>query len=275
MKILVLANRDLAACSALNRLWPTLLAGHDVQLVLSSRVGRDGEDKPYGLRQLACVEQQYFNDFIFPLADSLPPEQCGPWLSFRALARQTGKPVLVMNRINEGDDYQQFAELAPDLVISIRYGVILKQAVLAVPRHGVINLHSGQLPGYRGVMASFWAMLNGEQELGTTLHFIDDDGIDTGRILAMTRLPIQAAKSYLWHVLALYEEGCRSILDAVTKIAGGEELRTRPQEGSGGYYSFPSEADLVEFQRRGFRLFDAEDLLRFSQQFVKSPPLAN
>ena len=271
MKIVVLANRDLAACSALNRLWPVLLEDHELQLILSSRVGRGDDNRPQALRQLACIEQQYFNDFVFPLAESLPAERRGPWLGFSQLAKQTGKPLLVLNRINEGDDYQRFEASAPDLVVSIRYGVILRQPLLDIPRHGVINLHSGLLPDYRGVMASFWAMLNGEKELGTTLHYIEDDTVDTGRTLASTRLAVQPEKSYLWHVMALYEEGCRKILAAVSEIAAGGKPETKPQQGAGGYYTFPALEQVERFQQRGLRLFDVEDLIQLSQKFIVTP----
>jgi methionyl-tRNA formyltransferase len=45
-------------------------------------------------------------------------------------------------------------------------------------------------------MASFWALLNNESEIGTTLHFIEDSSIDTGSIVASTRLAVQRERSY-------------------------------------------------------------------------------
>jgi methionyl-tRNA formyltransferase len=68
----------------------------------------------------------------------------------------------------------------------------------------VINLHSGLLPNYRGVMATFWTLLNGDKQLVTSLHFIDDSTIDTGGIIANSTLLVQQDESYLWHVLSLY-----------------------------------------------------------------------
>ena len=65
-------------------------------------------------------------------------------------------------------------------------------------------------------MATFWALLNGESEIGTTLHFIDDASIDTGRIVGSTRLRVDSRRSYLWHVLSLYEEGCEQLVHAAS-----------------------------------------------------------
>lgn len=275
MKIAVLANRDLAACTALNRLWPALCAAHEVQLILSSRVGKRNSEKPAQLQDLAVAEQDYFNEFIFPLARKLPAGQKGPWLCFEDLAEQSSRPLWVLNQINNAQEYEQLAAFGPDLIISIRYGVILREAVLSIPRTGVLNLHSGLLPDYRGVMASFWAMLNAAESLGTTLHFIDDSTIDTGRILATTSLPVDADRSYLWHVLELYEEGCQRILQAVSEIHSGKIPDCHVQSQTGSYYSFPTEQQLAEFTQAGFRLFDAIDLLRMSKRFLAVGEVTN
>ena len=77
------------------------------------------------------------------------------------------------------------SDTTPELMISIRYGKILRSKALSIPDHGVLNLHSGKLPDYRGVMATFRAMLAQEQELFSTLHWIDDDTIDTGRVISV------------------------------------------------------------------------------------------
>ena len=117
-------------------------------------------------------------------------------------------------------------------------------------------------------MASFWALLNDEAEIGTTLHFIEDSSIDTGSIVASTRLPVQRDRSYLWHVLSLYESGCREMLAAVVRIAAGEDLPHEAQPQGGNYYSFPVAEDLQRFAEKGWRLFDPGDILAVARQFL-------
>ena len=70
------------------------------------------------------------------------------------------------------------------------YSMILPQAVLDVPRLGVVNVHGGLLPEYRGGHVMQWAIINGEPETGVTLHYMDA-GIDTGPVIADARFPIQ------------------------------------------------------------------------------------
>ena len=267
MKLVLLCNRDLASCVALNRLLPALSDKHDIQLALSARVGGN-RALPVALRALKFVEQDFFNDVVFPMAQARADRPASALKTFEELARLIGQPLRQWNRLNEAEELEQLRAMAPDLVISIRYGVILKAAALSIPRLGVINLHSGKLPQYRGVMASFWAMLNGESSLGTTLHTIDDASIDTGRVIASTELPIDSERSYLWHVLALYEDGCAEILKAVDSLSRGETLSTVAQGQGGAYYSFPDETDLQRFAARGLQLFDSETLRQLCQQFL-------
>lgn len=143
----------------------------------------------------------------------------------------------------------------PDLIVSVRYRRILGNDAIAVPRHGVLNLHSGILPDYQGVMASFWAMLNGEPELGTTLHWIVDSGIDTGPIIKISRTRTRPAESYLANVLRLYVDGCVMLANAVTELARGKTVPGELQvAGDGRYFWTPDEAALKRFSAKNLYL---------------------
>jgi methionyl-tRNA formyltransferase len=161
--------------------------------------------------------------------------------------------------------------LDPDLIISIRYGHILKNEVIKIPKHGVINLHSGLLPDYRGVMATFWAMLNNEKEIGTTLHYIDDGTIDTGRIIGKTKRAIDYSKSYLWNVLQLYPNGVELILETIRAIDREERVSNISQDDDGNYFSFPDYNDLEEFIRAGQQLFDSSEKFEISLSSLEYP----
>ena len=105
------------------------------------------------------------------------------------------KQASIIAAPNEPEGLQTLARARPDLVVSVRYRRILKEDAIAIPARGVINLHSGILPDYRGVMATFWAMLAGEREIGTTLHTIVDAGIDTGPVISIHRRSMKLTKT--------------------------------------------------------------------------------
>lgn len=184
-------------------------------------------------------------------------------MGFDQIQSHIGIPIRQLNHINSPDGYALFNASAPDLVVSIRYGVILKEPIIKVPKQGVINLHSGLLPDYRGVMATFWAMLNGERTIGTTLHYISDDTIDTGETIAKSSLVVDPGKSYWWHVLQLYEQGCCLVGDTIDTVTSGQTVTSRKPADGGSYYSFPGQKELDEFHKQGFRLFDEREIIDY------------
>ncbi len=166
------------------------------------------------------------------------------------------------------EDLEILRQTNPDLIITLRYGVILKNEVIAIPRYGVVNLHSGLLPAYKGVMATFRAMLAGETIIGTTLHYIKDASIDTGPVIGTTAMEVTPDKSYLWHVLNLYPAGCDLLTASVQAISGKGSADAVHQIPGGQYYSFPTDEDLHLFQRAGHRLFDVGEILEFASRYI-------
>ncbi|MCY4266046.1 MAG: formyl transferase [Gammaproteobacteria bacterium] len=264
MNITLLANKDLASCLAINYLLPEL-AEHRLSVFLSSRVGSSKLAPP--LEQMRFVEQDLLNEVLFPLL-SRQGEMTTELIGFPGIRSRLEDRLCELNNINSKLGLAQLSATEPELVLSIRYGSILKDAAISIPQHGVLNLHSGRLPDYKGVMATFWALLNEEQFIGTTLHTIDDRCIDTGRIVAETTFAVQKEHSYLWHVLALYREGCQIISRAVQTIASGSMPKATRQSDAGRYFSFPTAADLERFSARGWHLFDSEDLLTVYKRFL-------
>ena len=55
--------------------------------------------------------------------------------------------------------------------------------------HLVFNLHNSLLPKYRGFHAFCWAIQNGEEELGYTIHCVDKQ-VDAGAIFAQKKFQI-------------------------------------------------------------------------------------
>jgi len=267
MKITVLANRDLASNLALNQLLPRLAKSNQLQVFLSSQVGT-GANLPEPLRMLKFFEQTLFNNILFPALDQGAVDKMS--YTFNQLERFTTSPITVLNQINSAAGLATLAAQSPELVICIRYGGILKDQAIVIPTHGVINLHSGLLPDYRGVMATFRALLHGETEIGTTLHYISDGSIDTGDIIGNTRMPVCNGRSYLWHVLQLYPQACALLANTVEQINAGQIPARQSQPGGGHYYSFPDQTELDAFIQSGHRLYDVDDMTDIASSYLTS-----
>ena len=266
MRIALLLNQDVQSCLALNLLRP-LLGQRLVGVFQSERVGGPAGGRARALGQLRYVEQTLFNRLVFPLAEhrSLPE---GALTGFDSFERRFGVPVWTLSSARSPAGLDALRGANADLFISIRFGHILGHEAIAIPPRGVLNLHSGLLPAYRGVLATFRALLAGDTEVGCTLHWIDSPEIDQGGIIATARRPVDRSRSLLWHVLSLYPLGVRLVADAVERLERGETVAAEPQDPAAGrYYSYPTEDELLRFLAQGWRLFDPEDLENLTSLF--------
>ena len=65
-------------------------------------------------------------------------------------------------------------------IICSGYTKIIDHCV--IDRNTILNIHPSLLPRYRGRHSLAWALLNGEQQVGYTIHLVDRE-VDTGDIL--------------------------------------------------------------------------------------------
>lgn len=103
-------------------------------------------------------------------------------------ALEQGLPILQPGKLRDPIFLEQLHDLRPDLQVVVAFRM-LPTAVFELPPLGTINLHASLLPQYRGAAPINWAIINGERETGLTTFFIGKE-IDTGNIIAQTRMPI-------------------------------------------------------------------------------------
>ena len=260
MKILYCTNADIESSVALNLLLPAL-ARHEVCVAITPRIGSASasESEPASRRELRVAEQTLAVELLFPLIEKAAlPDDGKRFLTFGELERHRGIRVVPLPNANGAEGLAFVRGVAPDLILSVRYGSIFRAECIAIPALGVLNLHAGLLPTYRGVIAAFRALMNGDEEIGCTLHYITDGSIDTGPVLGTARMPVDPARSLLWHLLQLYPGAASMIADVLDRLGRGEVPAATPQLG-GTYYSYPTESEWQEFGRRGWRIADPSD----------------
>lgn len=127
--------------------------------------------------------------------------------------------------------------LSPELIVVGSFDQIIPDDIISIPRFGVINIHPSLLPKYRGATPTVWALLNGEEETGMTVHFIEDNNIDSGRIIAQARLEINHSDNdgILRYRLAVLSEYV--LLDAINIILTTDKTTfTAQNEAEATYY---------------------------------------
>lgn len=136
--------------------------------------------------------------------------------------------------INHPDVVELARRLQPD-VIAVFGTSLIRGPLLDMGRIGIMNLHGGLSPEYRGADCTFWALYNGEPEkVGCTLHFIDP-GIDTGRLIAHVCPEVHAGDDELKLFWRSVRDSAEVYTEALARLAQGEPLGA-PQPGKGTLY---------------------------------------
>ena len=97
-------------------------------------------------------------------------------------ARDAEIPFIQPEDVNGRSGLRRIREASPDLLLVIAFGQKIGPRLLALPRHGAINLHGSLLPKYRGAAPINWAVIEGETETGVTMIRMVDR-MDAGDIL--------------------------------------------------------------------------------------------
>jgi methionyl-tRNA formyltransferase len=267
MRIALLANLDLHSNYGVNLLREAL-AGQEVALFLSEKVGGTVPAVPE-LRTLSAIEQDLPAQVVWPQAEAAGRLGAARFLPFPLIAAELGATLEKLPRPNSPESLDRMRSFAPDLVISLRYGRILREPFLEIPRLGVLNLHSGRLPWYRGLLPSLRALIHGDTILGSTVHWITDSTIDTGPIIGVTEVPVHPGRSLLEHILSVYPPGVDLLKDTLQRLARGEAVPGTPQDpNEGAYYGFPEDAEFAALEAKGFPLYDPAEYARFLLEWV-------
>ena len=108
----------------------------------------------------------------------------------------------------------------PDLIVVAAYGRILPETIIALPRHGCINVHGSLLPRHRGAAPIQWSIIKGDPEVGVTIMQMDK-GMDTGDILmkaAITPDPDETSGTLFPKIARL---GSHTLMDTLDMLAQG------------------------------------------------------
>ncbi|HKI42288.1 MAG: methionyl-tRNA formyltransferase [Mycobacterium sp.] len=146
-------------------------------------------------------------------------------------ALDRGIPVLRPSRPNSPEFVAELSELAPDCCPVVAYGALLRDALLAVPPQGWINLHFSLLPAWRGAAPVQAAIAAGDTITGATTFRIEpslDSGPVYGVITEAIR-PTDTAGELLDRLALSGAELLSATLDGIAD----ETLTPRPQPAEG------------------------------------------
>jgi methionyl-tRNA formyltransferase len=138
---------------------------------------------------------------------------------------------------------------ADELVIGFGTSIVSASTLARAPR-GILNLHTGWLPDFRGVKSEFWTLARGERDkLGWTLHYMTPR-LDEGDIVLRRGVMSRAEDpgTVRAEIMIDAAEMLAAFINEVRRD-GFDCIRRRPQ-GRGAYYTTPTLRDWRAFTRR-------------------------
>lgn len=162
------------------------------------------------------------------------------------------------------DVYEKIAQLKPDVMVVVAYGLILPKAFLALPKYGCLNIHASLLPRWRGAAPIQRAIEAGDGQTGVSIMQMEE-GLDTGPVLVKQAVTVEknVTAAELHDQLAVL--GARLIVTALERIENGSAV-FHPQPEKGVTYAakirkeeatvdFTLPADAIDCRIRAFNPF--------------------
>ena len=135
----------------------------------------------------------------------------------KAKALELGIRVIEVEDLKSEEFARQLREIEADLFVVVAFRVLPKH-ILEIPAIGSVNLHASLLPKYRGAAPIHWAVMNGEEETGCTIFFLDEQ-VDTGNIIQQETIGIGDNETTGEVYERLMHHGSDTLLKAVDLIA--------------------------------------------------------
>lgn len=164
--------------------------------------------------------------------------------------------IPVFQPIKIRKEYDEILALEPDLIVTCAYGQIIPKEILDYPRLGCINVHGSLLPKLRGGAPIHHAIMDGLEETGITIMYMDVS-MDSGDIISQRSIPITDSDNVgnLWDKLSLL--GRDLLLDTLPSIIDGTNDRIKQDESLVTFgYNVKREEEHLDFNNTSRKVFN-------------------
>jgi methionyl-tRNA formyltransferase len=178
---------------------------------------------PYVFCSLALRAKEQVRYLVLPLSDRHNNDE------LITVARLAQIPCLAPKHLNDAAFLEQIRAAEPDVLIVSSYDTKLPTDLITMPRLAAVNLHPSLLPKYRGACPEFWAIRNGDEETGVTLHTLTET-FDAGDIIAQEKFAIGPQET-LGSLLHKASRSCQTLIfNFLDALHAGELIERKPQD---------------------------------------------
>ena len=141
---------------------------------------------------------------------------------------------LYIGNPRKGKAYNALGHLKIDVLLSINYLFLIEKDLIDWPKSIAVNIHGSLLPKYRGRTPHVWAIINGEEKAGITLHEISI-GCDTGAIIEQLEITISPEMTGA-ELLKLYSDYYSKLVDKFFQQLTDSSVIKKTQDESKATY---------------------------------------
>lgn len=172
--------------------------------------------------------------------------------SVKSIYESNSVKEVVTQDINSKEYLDQLKSMEIDVILSISPPQLFGKELLNLPKKACLNAHGTLLPRHRGVFGSWWMLYENDQEIGTTIHTMEER-LDSGNIVwqkevPMPKKPTQYAIAY--HTKKIMAEGLVETLNHMA-IEPLKKITSPYQES---YHRAPSKEQGKDFHKKGLRV---------------------
>lgn len=163
-------------------------------------------------------------------------------------------PIFQPTTLRNGKGVEILEKIKPELIIVVAYGKILPPDFLKFPKYGCINIHASILPKYRGASPIHHCVLNGDTETGVT-SMLMDEGVDTGNILLVKKIPIGINDTTLEMFEKLSVLGAEVLTETIEALENGELNPIKQDESKATHAGLLSKDEgLIDWSKSAFEV---------------------
>lgn len=182
-------------------------------------------------------------------------------LTLSALARRSKAQLVDVGDVNSQQCLEQLRAYDPDVIVVMNFDQILHRPVIAIPHVGVVNIHPSMLPALRGPCPAFWALTEAVDRSGFTIHCIEDEQIDAGRILLQQEVEFDRSSSVAELTTRFFVAGARALPDALNLLRSSRCPTVQKGGRQADYRGFPRAAEVSASVAKGVRLLRLRHIL--------------
>ena len=133
-------------------------------------------------------------------------------------------------RVSNPETMAWIRSKAPDLIVVVAFGQLLKRELLDLPRFGCVNVHASLLPRWRGASPIVSAILAGDAMTGVCTQRIVE-ALDAGPVLKSQSLEIAPQDTQATLFESLSHLGAKVLVETIEAIQSAQEmLKGQPQD---------------------------------------------